>query len=118
MGNDLDRLTERLVAFRDAREWRRFHSLKNLMVSLNLEASEVLELAQWVDDTELEARLDHSGFRERLGEECADVFLYLLMICERAGIDLVAAADRKIDRNGRKYPAEKARGNARKYTEL
>ena len=114
----LERLTDRLTEFRDARDWRQFHGLKDLMLSLNLEASELLELAQWKDDTEIDAALDDPAFRARMAEECADVFLYLLLICERAGIDLGRAADAKIDRNGVKYPVEKSRGRAVKYTEL
>ncbi len=87
----LGELTRRLIAFRDARDWRRFHGLKNLMLSLNLEAAEVLELAQWKTDAEIDAAAADPGFRHLLGEECADVLLYLLLICERAGIDLAAA---------------------------
>ena len=114
----LDDLTRRLIAFRDVREWRPFHGLKNLMLSLNLEAAEILELTQWKSDDEVEAATADAEFRDRLGEECADVLLYLLLICERAGIDLEAAASAKIELNATKYPVEKARGNARKYTAL
>ena len=114
----LDDLTRRLIAFRDVREWQPFHSLKNLMLSLNLEAAEILELTQWKSDDEVEAATADAEFRDRLGEECADVLLYLLLICERAGIDLEAAASAKIELNATKYPVEKARGNARKYTAL
>lgn len=118
MNPDLQTLTDRLIAFRDARDWRRFHSLKNLMLSLNLESAELLELAQWKEDAELEVALSDPGFRARLGEEAADVLLYLLLICERAGIDLARAASDKIETNAAKYPVDKARGNARKYTDL
>lgn len=111
-------LTRRLLAFRDARDWARFHSLKNLMLSLNLEAAELLELAQWKSDAEVEAALADTAFKDRLAEECADILNYLLLVCDRAGIDLGAAADAKIDRNAVKYPIEKARGSAKKYTEL
>ena len=114
----LDELTRRLIAFREARDWRQFHGLKNLMLSLNLEAAEILELAQWKSDAEIEAAPADPEFRARLAEECADVLLYLLLIAERAGIDLEAAAHAKIDRNAAKYPIEKARGNARTYTEF
>ncbi len=114
----LEQLTDRLTEFRDARDWARFHGLKDLMLSLNLEASELLELAQWKDDADIEAALDDPLFRTRMAEECADVLLYLLLICERAGIDLGRAADAKIDLNGLKYPVEKSRGRAVKYTEL
>ena len=118
MDENFAELTERLIAFRDDREWRRFHSLRNLMLSLSLEAAELLELAQWKDDGEIEAAAGEAAFRARLGEECADVLLYLLLICERAGIDLGTVAADKIERNAVKYPIDKARGNARKYTEF
>ena len=114
----LEGLTRRLTAFRDARDWQQFHSLKNLMLSLSLEASELLEITQWQSDEAFEKAAGEPGARAALEEECADVLLYLLLIAERAGIDLVEAANRKIDANEEKYPVEKARGNARKYTEL
>ena len=114
----LDHLTERLIAFRDARDWRQFHSLKDLIVSLNLEASELLELTQWKGEAAFDAAAMDEVVKAQVSEECADVLLYLLLITERCGIDLLAAASAKIDRNDEKYPVEKARGTARKYTEL
>lgn len=114
----LAELTDRLIAFRDARDWRQFHSLKNLILSAGLESAELLELTQWKDDGAVEDAIADPAFRARLAEECADVLLYLLLIAERAGIDLGAAAAAKIEINEGKYPVEKARGNARKYTEL
>lgn len=114
----LPALTDALIAFRDARDWKRFHSLKNLMISLNLEVSELLELTQWKDDDEVEAAVTDPEFRMRFEEECADILLYLLLISERAGIDLAEAAARKMTKNAAKYPVEKARGNAKKYTEF
>lgn len=118
MTPSLEKLTRRLLAFRDERDWRRFHSLKNLLVALDLEAAELLETVQWLTDAEAEAAAADPAFRARLAEECADVLLYLLLICERAKIDLARAAADKIDANAEKYPKHKARGNARKYTEL
>lgn len=111
-------LTERLIAFRDARDWKQFHGLKDLLLSLNLEAAEMLELAQWKKDDEVEALIGDEAFTERLADESADVFLYLLLIAERAGIDLIAAAEAKIAKNDAKYPVERSRGTAKKYTEL
>jgi NTP pyrophosphatase (non-canonical NTP hydrolase) len=111
-------LTERLIAFRDARDWRQFHGLKDLLLSLNLEAAEMLELAQWKRDDDVEALIGDPVFTEKLADESADVFIYLLLIAERAGIDLIDAAERKMAKNEAKYPVEKARGNAKKYTEL
>jgi len=115
----LEELTRRLVAFRDARDWKQFHTLKNLLLSLALEAAEALELAQWMTDEKLDAALESDEkLRARLEEECADVLLYLLLIAEKAGFDLTEAAARKIELNARKYPVEKAKGRADKYHEL
>lgn len=114
----LEELTERLLEFRDARDWRQFHSLKDLILSLNLEASELLELAQWKPDAVFEQEAQDEKLRQRLAEECSDVLLYLLLIAERAGIDLQSAAAAKIAANDVKYPVLKARGTAAKYTEL
>jgi len=114
----LDQLTERLIAFRDARDWRQFHALKDLILSLNLEASELLELTQWKSETKFEREAESDAMRARLAEECADVLLYLLLIAERADIDLPTAAARKLRANDAKYPVDKAHGTAAKYTEL
>jgi len=114
----LAELTNRLIAFRDARDWRQFHSLKNLILSVSLESAELLELTQWKDDETVDSAVADPVFRDRLAEECADVLLYLLLIAERAGFDLTAAAAAKIETNEVKYPVEKSRGNARKYTDL
>ena len=114
----LESLTERLIEFRDARNWQQFHSLKDLILSLNLEASEMLELAQWKKDEDFEKSINDAGSKKALEEECADVLLYLLLIAEKSGIDLLDAASTKIDKNAEKYPIEKSRGNARKYTKL
>ncbi len=114
----LEHLTERLLAFRDARDWKQFHSLKDLILSLNLEAAELLELTQWKGEAEFEALAKEDPTKTELAQECADVFLYLLLIAERSGIDLLSAASAKIDLNEQKYPVDKSRGNARKYTDL
>ena len=114
----LAELTDRLIAFRDARDWRQFHSLKNLILSVSLESAELLELTQWKDDDAVETAVSDPAFRDRLAEECADVLLYLLLIAERTGFDLATAAAAKIETNEVKYPVDKSRGNARKYTEL
>lgn len=114
----LDELTRRLVEFRDARDWRQFHSLKDLILSLNLEASELLELTQWKTAENFESEAASETMRQRLAEECSDVLLYLLLIAERTGIDIQTAAGEKIMANELKYPVSKARGTATKYTEL
>ena len=113
--DDLAAFTRDLLAFRDARDWAQFHSLRNLMVSLQLEAGELLELSQWLDDGGLEARIATPAGREALEDECADVLLYLLLIADRAGIDLDAATRAKLAKNEAKYPVARFRGSRRKY---
>lgn len=114
----LEELTDQLINFRDARNWRQFHSLKDLILSLNLEASELLELSQWKPEANFETQALTEPLQQRLKEECADVLLYLLLIAERTGIDLQQAAADKIKANDRKYPVEKSRGRSTKYSEL
>jgi len=111
-------LTGRLLKFRDERNWAQFHTLRNLIVSLNLEAGELLELTQWKSDAEIAALPDDATAHEALRDECADVLLYLLLIADKAGIDLEAATRDKLEKNARKYPIEKSYGSSRKYTQL
>ncbi|SNS14968.1 NTP pyrophosphatase, house-cleaning of non-canonical NTPs [Noviherbaspirillum humi] len=112
---DLQSLTADLLRFRDERDWKQFHTLKDLIISLNLEAGELLELTQWKPEDQLQALKADAGFMEALGDECADVLLYLLLVANEAGIDLAEAARRKIGKNALKYPVAQARGSARKY---
>ena len=107
-----------MLAFRDARDWQQFHSLRNLITSLNLEAAELLELTQWKTDAEIDTLMNDPQSAEALRDECADVLLYLLLIADTAGIDLAAAARAKLAKNAEKYPVDKAWGSRAKYTEL
>lgn len=116
--SDLQALKADLLAFRDARDWKQFHSLRNLITSLNLEAAELLELTQWKSDAEVEALIAEPLSAEALRDECADVLLYLLLIAEVGGIDLVEAGRRKLLKNAEKYPVEKAYGSRAKYDRL
>ena len=116
--NDFSALTAAILEFRDARDWRQFHSLRSLIVSLNLEAAELLELTQWKSDAEIESLPAEPASREALRDECADVLLYLLLIADSAGIDLAAAARAKLAKNAEKYPVEKAFGSRAKYSQL
>lgn len=115
---NIESLTNDLIAFRDARDWRQFHSLKDLILSLSLESSELLELSQWKSEQQFEEEAKSPEMLQRLSEECADVFLYLLLVAERTGIDLTQAAAAKIAANDKKYPVEKSRGTATKYNKL
>ena len=118
MSDSILALTQRLTQFRDDRDWRKYHNLKDLIQSVGIEAGELMELTQWKTTEEVESASASPDFRQRLGEELSDVFIYCLLIAERAGLDIIDEANRKIDVNDAKYPVEKARGNAKKYTEL
>ncbi len=115
---DIDLVKNLLLQFRDDRNWRQFHTLKNLIISLNLESAELLELTQWKTDAELDALKSDDAFQQALRDECADVLLYLLLIAHESGIDLLQAAQEKIAKNAQRYPVEQSYGSARKYTEL
>lgn len=112
---DLDELKERVRAFVAARDWDRFHSPKNLAMALSVEASELVELFQWLTEEESGA-LDPER-RRRVAEEIADVLWFLVRLSDRLGIDLLEAAEQKLAANERKYPADRVRGQSKKYTE-
>lgn len=115
---DIDAIKTLLLQFRDDRNWQQFHTLKNLIISLNLESSELLELTQWKTDEQLAALKSDSQFRQALRDECADVLLYLLLVAHEGGFDLLQAAQEKIQKNAVRYPVDQSYGSAKKYTEL
>src|SRR3954447_21975005 len=113
-----DRLTElqrRVAAVFAGRDWDPFHSPKNLAMALSVEASELLEEFQWL--TEQQSRSLDPERLERVRLEMADVLIYLLRLADKLAVDLPRAAADKLVLNEQKYPAERVRGDARKYTE-
>ena len=118
MDDSLARLQALAISFRDERDWRQFHRPKDLVLGLVAEAGELAELFLWKTDAELGALREDSPERHRLGEELADVLIYLLYLAEASSLDLAEACRAKLEANARKYPVAKARGSARKYTEL
>lgn len=110
-------LQKKIINFRDEREWQQFHTPRNLAISLSLEAAEVLEHFQWKTDKELEAFLA-SPDAEKLHDEIADVFTYALFLADRLNIDIVECTEKKMEKNAKKYPVEKAKGSSKKYTEF
>ncbi|HKK03617.1 MAG TPA: nucleotide pyrophosphohydrolase [Gammaproteobacteria bacterium] len=113
---DFEDLSPRLAEFAAERDWDQFHSPKNLAMALAAEVGELLEHLQWLSEAQSEALTDKS--RAEIALELADIQLYLVRLADKLDVDLVAAAHRKIGINASKYPADKARGHARKYTEL
>jgi NTP pyrophosphatase (non-canonical NTP hydrolase) len=111
-----DDLTERIVEFRDERDWKQFHSPRNLAASISIEAAELLELFQWSSDASIVS--DVEVRRTDLERELADILIYCLLLAHDTGIDPVAAVRTKLVENAAKYPADKARGNRAKYTDI
>jgi len=113
---ELEKLRDKLRAFAAERDWDQFHSPKNLAMAMSVEVAELLEHFQWL--TEEQSRRLPADTLAAVNEEAADILLYLIRISDKLGIDLIAAANNKIALNARKYPADKARGTSKKYTEL
>lgn len=106
-------LTKLLLDFRDERDWEQFHDSKNLAIALSIEASELLEVFLWTKDGDVPKNRD-----QRLREEMADIFAYLLLIAEKNNIDLEAVTKEKIADNAKKYSVDKSKGVSTKYNEL
>ena len=113
--DSIDQLRARVNQFVEERDWMQFHSPKNLSMAMIVEAGEVVEHFQWI--TEADSKNLDAEKKEQVGEELSDTFVYLLRIAEVCGIDLIDAANKKIDLNAKKYPVEKAKGSNAKYTE-
>ena len=106
-------LTQKIIEFRDARDWKQFHNPKDLAISLVLEAAEVLEHFQWKNKEEIEEYI--KTHKEDIGEELADVLYWVLLASHDLDIDILDALDKKIQKNEINYPVEKAKGKHTKY---
>lgn len=115
--NCMQKLTERLRAFTEARNWDQFHSPKNLAMALSGEVGELNEIFQWLTEEQSREIKKNEVKYKHVQQEAADILLYLLQFCDQLDIDLLKAAEAKIDLNEQKYPVEKAKGNALKYNE-
>ncbi len=108
-------LQRRLRAFAAERDWEQFHAPKNLVMALSVEAAELVEHFQWLTPEQSETLPPDT--RHAVSHEMADVFIYLLRLAERLDVDLLAAVEEKMRLNAEKYPADRVRGSAKKYTE-
>lgn len=112
--DSLQQLRARVNAFVAERDWAQFHTPKNLAMAMIVEAAELVEQFQW--DTPADSQVLTPEKRVAVSHELADTFVYLLRIAEVLDIDLIAAANEKVDLNAKKYPVEKAKGSNAKYT--
>lgn len=108
--NDIEEIIQALRKFRDERDWAQFHNAKDLALALNIEAGELLETFLWKSPEQADV--------DSIKEELADVFTFALLLAEKYDLDVKQIVLEKMQKNALKYPVEKAKGSAKKYTEL
>lgn len=108
--SEIEEITQKLIEFRNERDWEQFHNSKDLAVALSIESSELLELFLWKGNEEVDG--------EKLKDELADVISYCLLLAEKHQLSIPGIIEAKIQKNKLKYPVEKAKGKSTKYTEL
>ena len=111
-----DHTLKRLLSFREERDWQQFHTFKNLAVSIVLEAAELLEIVQWVPDSDVSQVVTKQ--RDSICNEIADIAIYLHYLAHDLGVDLEECVQKKLLLNEEKYPVDKSKGNATKYSRL
>lgn len=114
---DLEKITRRVQAFSTDRNWDQFHSVKNLSMALSVEASELVEIFQWMSEADSNEVWKNNEKYQELKDEVADVFIYLLRIAMKTNIDLEEVIHAKMEKNEVKYPVDKAFGNSKKYNQ-
>ena len=107
---------DRIIKFRNDRNWAKFHTIKDLILGLGIEVAELQELFLWKNNQELIEILKSKS--EFIGDELADIFIFLTYLSNDIGIDLNKAVNKKIDKNNKKYPIDKFKGSNKKYNEL
>ena len=109
-------LTTLVRSFADSRDWQQFHTARNLVLALVGETGELAAEFQWISDDKIVNALQDADKREAVGSELADVFIYLLRLADVTGINLAEELKKKIAINEKRYPVDKAKGSAAKYT--
>jgi NTP pyrophosphatase (non-canonical NTP hydrolase) len=114
----IEGLTAALRQFADERDWAQFHTPKNLVMALVGEVGELIEHFQWRTPEESLTVMEDDTSARRIADELADVFIYLVRLADVLGVDLLEAADAKLEANARRYPADRVRGSADKAPPL
>ncbi|SHJ32221.1 NTP pyrophosphatase, house-cleaning of non-canonical NTPs [Clostridium amylolyticum] len=104
----MEEILDRIRKFREDRDWNKFHTPENLAKSISIEAGELLEHFQW----------DSNYHKQEVSEELADVMIYCIHMADAMGVDIKEIILDKMNKNEKKYPVEKSKGNSKKYTEL
>jgi NTP pyrophosphatase (non-canonical NTP hydrolase) len=115
---DAPKIYAEVTRFIEERDWDQFHSIKNLSMALSVESSELVEIFQWLTEEQSNQVKNDQKQQAKVAEEVADIFIYLLRIATKSGVDIEEAVLAKIKKNAEKYPVEKSKGNAKKYSEI
>ncbi|MEJ7822092.1 MAG: nucleotide pyrophosphohydrolase [Chitinophagaceae bacterium] len=107
---ETEEIINKLVEFRNQRDWEQFHNSKDLALAISVEANELLELFLWKQSEEVD--------KQKVKEELADVFAFAFLLAEKYGFNIKEIVLKKIEQNGKKYPVAKSKGTAKKYNEL
>jgi len=116
-GLSLDSVSKKIDSFTDERNWNQFHSIKNLVSSVSIEAAELCETIQWTNPSAKDISAD-TKLQNSISEELADVMIYCMRICSVLNLNLLEIINDKIDQNATNYPVEKSRGNFMKHIHL
>jgi len=111
-------LKDKIKDFCDARDWDQFHNAKELAIALSIEASELLEIFRWKTHEEVDELFKNEEKKEDIEDEMADILYFLVRIAQKYDLDLSEALDRKMEKNDKKYPVDKAKGSNKKYNEF
>lgn len=114
--SDIKHVTDQIKTFRDERDWMQFRNHKDMAISVAVESAELLEHFQWKNGEELLEHIERN--KSEISEEMADIAIYLFEMADNMSIDLIDAIEKKIIKNGKKYPIEKVKGRNKKYREL
>jgi len=115
---NIQQLKDKVKKFCDERDWDQFHNIKDLAIALSIESSELLEHFRWKTNEEVKNKMNDSKKLEEIKDEMADVLYFLLRIAQMNDIDLSDALDKKLEKNNKNYPVEKAKGSNKKYDEI
>ena len=113
---DIGVLKLRLRDFSSSRDWDQFHSVRNLIFALVGEVGELAAEMQWIDDVNVALAISDKSKHDAIASEIADIFSYLVRLADKLEVDLIEEALKKIELNEKRYPADKAKGSAAKYT--
>ena len=114
----IQELKNKVKKFCEDRDWNKYHNAKDLAIGIITESSELLEYFRFKSEKEIEEIFNSPEKKEKISEEVVDILYFLLRLAQKYNIDLATSLDKKMDKNKKKYPINKAKGSNKKYTEL